>query len=227
MTGLLGRPVPGSVTRPRACSSWSDPPPRRQRTAAASRDRSGISCTEPSTGPASPISPLRPTATMASVSPTATSPLRSGVPRPTTNRPRPSFLTAAPSSWRSSAWLRHVRVMVAAADRLPRVPAGFGRARGSAPIPRPRFQHGHVAFLQNDLVLIGSDHPSQQNTQTGSVTDMMFQRSSQSRGTILMRIPAERPPTEVAEVTPEEDGHAHRRRGPGHPPRFRPHPLRN
>jgi uracil-DNA glycosylase len=48
------------------------------------------------------------------------------------------------------------------------------------PSPRPRFGHGQVACLQEGLVLLASYHPSQQNTQTGRLTDAMFQQIFQT-----------------------------------------------
>lgn len=40
--------------------------------------------------------------------------------------------------------------------------------------PRPKFSHGVIAHLNGDLILIGSYHPSQQNTFTGTLTEPMF-----------------------------------------------------
>lgn len=43
------------------------------------------------------------------------------------------------------------------------------------PSPRPRFAHGAIYTLEDGTVLIGSYHPSQQNTQTGRLTREMFE----------------------------------------------------
>jgi len=72
--------------------------------------------------------------------------------------------------------LRRARVIVALGgvswDAVLRVWAGMGVG---IPRPRPRFGHGAEVRVGPELpVLLGSYHPSQQNTQTGRLTRPMF-----------------------------------------------------
>jgi uracil-DNA glycosylase family 4 len=95
---------------------------------------------------------------------------------PPDNRPRPSELArCARYLVTEIGLLTRVRVVVA----LGRI--GFDaylRARGAenrAPIrPRPAFAHGTRVVLPEGVTLLGSYHPSRQNTQTGRLTWAMF-----------------------------------------------------
>jgi uracil-DNA glycosylase family 4 len=75
------------------------------------------------------------------------------------------------------ALLRHVRV-IAALGRIAHQSClqALEARKIRLPSPKPRFGHGQVAIVQEGLALLGSYHPSQQNTQTGKLTSAMFQR---------------------------------------------------
>jgi uracil-DNA glycosylase len=42
------------------------------------------------------------------------------------------------------------------------------------PTPMPVFSHGGVSALEGGVHIVSSYHPSQQNTQTGKLTEAMF-----------------------------------------------------
>ena len=71
--------------------------------------------------------------------------------------------------------MTQVRVMVAlgkfAFDQLWRILKTRGE---TLPSPRPRFSHGVEVKIRDDLSLLASFHPSQQNTFTGKLTEEMF-----------------------------------------------------
>ncbi len=96
---------------------------------------------------------------------------------PPGNKPIPAELRRCHSFLLEElALLRHVRVIVALGQVAFRSCLQALEARGlRLPTPRPRFGHGQAASLQAGLVLLASYHPSQRNTQTGTLTDAMFQ----------------------------------------------------
>lgn len=53
------------------------------------------------------------------------------------------------------------------------------------PSPLPKFRHGTMVALENDLTLIASYHPSRQNTQTGRLTAEMFDKIFRSARQIV------------------------------------------
>lgn len=73
--------------------------------------------------------------------------------------------------------LRQIRVIVALGQIAFRACLDAFEARGvPLPTPMPHFGHGQVTVFQNNLVLVASYHPSQQNTQTGRLTEAMLQQ---------------------------------------------------
>ena len=64
--------------------------------------------------------------------------------------------------------------------------------RGEAlPRPRPRFGHGSRCELRSGLTLLGSYHPSQQNTFTGRLTKPMFHQVFRQARAILRASPSD------------------------------------
>ena len=95
---------------------------------------------------------------------------------PPANKPAPDEWAACrPFFERELDLLPGVRVIVAlgafAYDRVLRVLRDRGRGPGGAP---PRFAHGGVARIDAGLAVVGSYHPSQQNTFTGKLTEAML-----------------------------------------------------
>jgi uracil-DNA glycosylase family 4 len=97
---------------------------------------------------------------------------------PPDNRPTPIELKRCrPFLLEELTLLRQIRVIVALGQIAFRVCLDALEARGvPLPTPVPRFGHGQVTIFQNDLVMVASYHPSQQNTQTGRLTEAMFQQ---------------------------------------------------
>ena len=95
---------------------------------------------------------------------------------PPKNRPTPSERDACrPFLEREWDLLPGVRVVVALGGFAFSVVLRYLRDRGETiPRPLPRFGHGTEVAIRDDLVLLASYHPSQQNTFTGKLTRGMF-----------------------------------------------------
>lgn len=95
---------------------------------------------------------------------------------PPANKPLPIELeTCRPYLVRELKLLKELRVVVALGKIA--FDAFLAAARDAdieVPKPRPQFGHGSLHRMSNGLVLLGSYHPSQQNTQTGKLTRAMF-----------------------------------------------------
>jgi len=94
---------------------------------------------------------------------------------PPANKPSPDEWAACrPFLQRELALLPRVRVVVALGAFAWRKALDVGRDAGwTVPRPLPRFAHGAEADL-GPVRLIGSYHPSQQNTFTGTLTEPML-----------------------------------------------------
>ena len=95
---------------------------------------------------------------------------------PPENKPTPDERRrCGPYLERELDLLSHVRVIVALGGFAFGQVLRIHRDRGvTVPRPAPKFGHGVEANLGNDKVLLGSYHPSQQNTFTGKLTETMF-----------------------------------------------------
>ncbi len=97
---------------------------------------------------------------------------------PPANRPtREEFIRCRPYLVAELALLTRVRVVIA----LGRIGfdaflAAWQEAGHPAMKPRPQFGHGSATTLEGGILLLGSYHPSQQNTFTGKLTRAMFHR---------------------------------------------------
>ncbi len=95
---------------------------------------------------------------------------------PPANKPTPEERDAC-SSWLDAELdlLPHLRVIVALGGLAYTQTLRVLCARGiPVPRPRPRFGHAVEVPLTDDLTLLASYHPSQQNTFTGKLTEAMF-----------------------------------------------------
>lgn len=101
---------------------------------------------------------------------------------PPANKPQPDELhNCRPFLLREIELLDRIRVVVAlghlafdtAFDAFVKWRRG---SAGNIKLRRPKFTHGAEGLLPGDITLIGSFHPSQQNTFTGKLTEDMLDR---------------------------------------------------
>jgi uracil-DNA glycosylase family 4 len=103
---------------------------------------------------------------------------------PPDNKPTPEELTSCRgylveelAVLRSGAGARKPLVVLALGAIALGAALGTLEAIGIAPVrPRPRFGHAAEYRVADDVVLLCSYHPSQQNTQTGVLTEAMLDR---------------------------------------------------
>ena len=95
---------------------------------------------------------------------------------PPDNRPLPSeFANCRPYLLDELKGMKRVRVVVALGMIGFKTYFAARKQLGwKNPVPLPAFGHGLAAGLPDDVMLISSYHPSQQNTQTGKLTEKMF-----------------------------------------------------
>jgi uracil-DNA glycosylase family 4 len=108
---------------------------------------------------------------------------------PPENKPLPTeFAACQPYLLRELTLLKHVRVVVVLGQIAF---ASYLLARRMltlpVPSPQPRFHH-RACYALNDIFLIGSYHPSQQNTFTGRLTREMFQAVFDDARELLERV---------------------------------------
>lgn len=96
---------------------------------------------------------------------------------PPKNKPRPDeLINCRPYLLRELKLLAEVQVVVALGKiAFDTYLTACRESEVELPKPRPRFGHGRAYRLANGTTLIGSYHPSQQNTQTGRLTKEMFE----------------------------------------------------
>jgi uracil-DNA glycosylase family 4 len=125
-----------------------------------------------------------------------TASLRCAPPR---NKPLPKELkNCRPYLLRELELLQNVRVIVALGKlAFDTVFSAFKELKMTTLPKKPKFAHGVLVKLNDNLTLIGSYHPSQQNTFTGKLTERMFdgifrkvegflyQRTKQEKGNLL------------------------------------------
>jgi uracil-DNA glycosylase family 4 len=138
---------------------------------------------------------------------------------PPDNKPLPEERDAClPYLVRELALLAHARVIVAlGAFAWDGVLRALAAAEKSLPRPRPRFAHGAEATIGH-YTLLGSYHPSQQNTFTGVLTAPMFDAVF-ARARVLSDAAGGPVPVPVPVPVPDSDLRTSIRRGSGPDPK--------
>jgi uracil-DNA glycosylase len=95
---------------------------------------------------------------------------------PPDNKPQPSeFANCRPYLLDELKYLKRVHVVIALGMIAFKTYFSARKQLGlQNPEPLPSFGHGSVARLGDGITVISSYHPSQQNTQTGKLTEKMF-----------------------------------------------------
>ena len=93
---------------------------------------------------------------------------------PPANKPTPGELAACRPWFEQTVDLLPVRVFIALGQIAWRSTVDELRRRGWITGPMPRFGHCRTLALEGGRWLLGSYHPSQQNTFTGRLTEPMF-----------------------------------------------------
>jgi len=108
---------------------------------------------------------------------------------PPENKPmKAELVNCHPYLLRELELLKNVRIVVALGRIAFEACLKACQERGmSLPRPRPRFRHGKV-YLLDRLILIASYHPSRQNTQTGRLTQKMFDAIFRKAHQLLQKI---------------------------------------
>ena len=106
---------------------------------------------------------------------------------PPANKPLPAERSnCAPYLLGEFGLLQKVRVVVALGKIAFDTYLGTCSIRGlKLPSPRPRFGHEVIYSLPGEITLVGSYHPSQQNTLTGRLTREMFESVFSTVRTLL------------------------------------------
>ena len=107
---------------------------------------------------------------------------------PPDNKPTPEEVSnCLPHLAAEMAALPRVRVVVALGKIAFDAYLQLQKREGVVLKPRPVFGHGGISTLPNGITLIGSYHPSRQNTNTGKLTPRMladvFQRAKRALAT--------------------------------------------